>query len=94
MYLKKYCNISNMKNKKELEQVSVVFYGAPLDIPLAEIEAGLIDDEVLHFAIKSYSKELALLNIETFKIDRNMIVTEEGYKLAYREEPVKIEQGE
>jgi len=72
-------------DKKELEKVNVIFYGAPLDIPLAEVEAGLIDDELLHFAIKSYSKELALSDIETFKIDRNMIVTEEGYKLAYRE---------
>lgn len=71
--------------KKELEKISVIFYGAPLSIPLQEIEAGLIDDEVLNFAIKSYSEELALSNIETFKIDRNMIVTEDGYKLAYRE---------
>ena len=74
-----------MKEEKELEKVSVVFYSAPLSVPLEEVEAVLEDDPLLHFAIKKYSKELAKEDIETFKVDRNMIVTEDGYKIAFRE---------
>lgn len=71
--------------EKNIEKVMVSFYHSPLSVPLEEVEAVLVDDPLLHHAIKEYSKELEKDNIETFKIDRNMIVTEEGYKIAFRE---------
>lgn len=74
-----------MEEKSKVEKVMVAFYQSPLSVPLAEVEAVLVDDPLLHHAIKEYSKELAKEDIETFKIDRNMIVTENGYKIAFRE---------
>lgn len=74
-----------MEEKSKVEKVMVAFYQSPLSVPLEEVEAVLTDDPLLHHAIKEYSKELAKDNIETFKIDRNMIITEEGYKIAFRE---------
>lgn len=74
-----------MKEKDSIEKVMVAFYQSPLSVPLEEVEAVLVDDPLLHHAIKEYSKELEKDNIETFKIDRNMIVTEDGYKIAFRE---------
>ena len=71
------------------EQVTVVFYTTPLSEKLEDMQVALLDDPVLHEAIKWYSKELEKENIETFMTDKNMIVTEDGYKFALREETAK-----
>lgn len=70
-------------------QVNVIFYSTPLTEKLEDMKAALLDDPILHEAIKWYSNELKKEDIETFMIDKNMIVTESGYKFALREETVK-----
>lgn len=71
-----------------MNQVNVIFYSTPLSEKLEDMKAALLEDLVLHEAIKWYSQELAKEDIETFMIDKNMIVTENGYKFALREETV------
>ena len=66
--------------------VKVVFYSVPLSVDINVIEEALLDDPILHEAVKIYSEELRMQNIETFKIIKNMIVTETGYKIAIRQE--------
>ena len=69
-----------------MKQINVLFYHVPLSTPLSEVEKALDDDPILNSAIQHYSKELwDKEKIETFKLDRNMIVTENGYKLAFIE---------
>lgn len=68
--------------ESNLEQKLILFFTVPLKEPIANIESVLVDDKILHEAIKTYSKQLEQDKIETFKLDRNMIVTEDGYKLA------------
>lgn len=72
-----------------MNQVNVIFYSTPLSEKLENMKSALLEDPVLHEAIKWYSNELDKENIETFMIDRNMIVTEDGYKFALREDTVK-----
>ena len=62
--------------------VDVVIYSVGLENPIEEVEEVLLDAEVLCKAIEDYSKYLRTQGIETFKRDRNMIVTETGYKIA------------
>ena len=46
----------------------------------------IVDDKILNEVIINYSKELEAQGIETFSIDRNIIATENGYKLAAYED--------
>lgn len=72
------------------KQIKVLFFTIPLSIPLTHISSTLFDDPILSTAIQAYSKELWDTDkIETFKLDRNMIITEDGYKVALTEEQVK-----
>ena len=66
----------------------VVFYSRDLGLPYDKIKFALDDDKDLHLAIVEYSKFLLKeRNIETFQTEKNIIVTEEGYKVAmYYEE--------
>ena len=50
----------------------------------------LIDDEILHEAIIRYREDLKKENIETWITIKNMIVTEDGYKVALDEESANI----
>ena len=74
----------------EPKQIKVLFFSIPLNVPLAHISPTLFDDPILATAIQAYSKELWQTDqIETFKLDRNMIITEDGYKVALTEEQVE-----
>lgn len=63
----------------------VLFYKAPLSNKYEDVEKAMIDDPILNNEIKYRSKELAKENIETFKIEKNVIVTEKGYYIALYE---------
>lgn len=58
------------------------FYTIPLKHPIEEVRKGLSDDELLHDAIVYYVDQLAEKDIETWLIEKNMAVTEDGYKIA------------
>lgn len=74
----------------EQKQIKVLFFTIPLNVSLSEVSQTLFDDPLLSTAIQEYSKELwQTKQIETFKLDRNMIITEDGYKIALKEEQVK-----
>ena len=63
----------------------VLFYKAPLSNKYEDVEKALIDDPILNNEIKLRSQQLAKENIETFKIDKNILVTEKGYYIAIYE---------
>jgi hypothetical protein len=62
------------------------FYKISLDKKLDEVRKGLLNDPLLHDAILYHSDQLAENDIETWLVEKNMIVTEEGYKVAMYEE--------
>ena len=72
------------------EEIKVIFYTIPLKIKMEELESVLIDDEILHEAIIRYREDLKKENIETWITNKNMIVTEDGYKVALDEESANI----
>ena len=72
------------------EEIKVIFYTIPLKIKMEELESVLIDDEILHEAIIRYREDLKKENIETWLTNKNMIVTEDGYKVALDEESANI----
>ena len=72
------------------EEIKVIFYTIPLKIKMEELESVLIDDEILHEAIIRYREDLKKENIETWITIKNMIVTEDGYKVALDEESANI----
>ena len=72
------------------EEIKVIFYTIPLKIKMEELESILIDDEILHEAIIRYREDLKKENIETWITNKNMIVTEDGYKVALDEESANI----
>ena len=72
------------------EEIKVIFYTIPLKIKMEELESVLIDDEILHEAIICYREDLKKENIETWITNKNMIVTEDGYKVALDEESANI----
>lgn len=47
--------------------------------------AGLIDDEELITSINEYKKDLDEENVEIFKQDKNILITENGYYIAVYE---------
>jgi hypothetical protein len=70
--------------------MKVLFYTLPLSISYEEIQKHLTDHPALDEAIKYYVDRLLLeKQIETFKIDRNLAITEVGYMLAIPEEWTK-----
>ena len=71
-----------MKQSEESKEVTILFYSIPLHVELDKMELVLSPDKVLNEAVIEYSKQLAAQDIETFKTDRNMIITEGGYKIA------------
>ncbi len=64
----------------------VAIYSVPLEAikkeRLQELRDMLLDDKSLNKVITEYSVELAKEDIETWEIDRNLIITEAGYKMA------------
>jgi len=73
-----------------MKQIKVLFFTVPLNVPILEINKTLFEDDILSDAIQKYSKELwDTKQIETFHLDRNMIVTEDGYKIALTEDQLE-----
>lgn len=72
------------------EEIKVIFYTIPLKIKMEELKSVLIDDEILHEAIIRYREDLKKENIETWITNKNIIVTEDGYKVALDEESANI----
>ena len=64
----------------------IIFYDVDFSVKLEEMQEFLVDDEKLIKAILWYKDKLEKENIETWLVDKNMIVTEQGYKLAVTEE--------
>ena len=64
----------------------IIFYDVDFSVKLEEMQEFLVDDEKLIKAILWYKDKLEKENIETWLVDRNMIVTEQGYKLAVTEQ--------
>lgn len=68
-----------------MKEIDIPIYSIPLSIKkesLIELREQLSDDITLHDTIVQYSKILEKQDIETWEIDRNLIVTEDGYKIA------------
>ena len=64
----------------------IIFYNVDFNVKLEEMQEFLVDDEKLIKAILWYKDKLEKENIETWLVDKNMIVTEQGYKLAVAEQ--------
>lgn len=64
----------------------IIFYNVDFNVKLEEMQEFLVDDEKLIKAILWCKDKLEKENIETWLVDRNMIVTEQGYKLAVTEQ--------
>ena len=71
---------------------TVIIFALPINTPKDDIIYVTNSDEVLHREIKIYSNELKAKDIETFKIEKNYIITEEGYKVALYEDETLIEE--
>ena len=67
----------------------VLFFTVPLSVKVTEMEKILDSDPILSQAIIEYSYYIKDQGIETFKTDRNMIITETGYRLALHEKDVE-----
>lgn len=57
----------------------ISFFEISLSAPYEALKNLILDDKVLTEKMLEFSNKLKKDNIETFKIDRNMIVTESGY---------------
>lgn len=69
----------------------ILFFTIPLEMDVEKLRAGLQDVEELNKAILEYSDKLAEDDIETWVVEKNLIVTEDGYKVAmYSEEVAEI----
>ena len=64
----------------------IIFYNIGFNVKIEEMQEFLSDDKNLIKAILWYKEKLEKDNIETWLVDKNMIVTEQGYKLAVTEE--------
>ena len=64
----------------------IIFYNIDFNVKIEEMQEFLSDDKNLIKAILWYKEKLEKDNIETWLVDKNMIVTEQGYKLAVTEE--------
>ena len=64
----------------------IIFYNIDFNVKIEEMQEFLSDDKNLNKAILWYKEKLEKDNIETWLVDKNMIVTEQGYKLAVTEE--------
>jgi hypothetical protein len=66
-------------------EVRVLIYDVPLKEDLNKVKQSLSDDELLKEAIEAYAEELISQDIEVWEYEDNMIVTEDGYKIAVYE---------
>lgn len=57
----------------------ISFFEIALSAPYNELQHLIVDDKILTEKMLQFSNKLKEDNIETFKIDKNMIVTERGY---------------
>ena len=64
----------------------IIFYNIDFNVKIEEMQEFLSDDKNLNKAILWYKEKLEKDNIETWLVDKNMTVTEQGYKLAVTEE--------
>ena len=65
--------------------MEIEIYSIPLSAPkekIAELRELLIDDKNLNMVIKEYSLKLKVDNVETWEVDKNLIIAETGYKVA------------
>ena len=57
----------------------ISFFEISLSTPYEALKNLILDDKILTEKMLEFSNKLKKDNIETFKIDKNMIVTEKGY---------------
>ena len=78
-----------MEGKQEPEQIKVVFYNVALTYNIEELRETLIDDPLLLKAILWYKEKLEKEGIEVWLQEKNMLVTESGYKVALTENQIE-----
>jgi hypothetical protein len=69
------------------EKIKVLFYILPINHPYDEAKKFLLKEDYLNAVIIQYSDALwKEKNIETFKIEYNLAITEAGYVFAFPED--------
>lgn len=70
------------------ETVDIIFYVISYSIKKEIIEPMILDDILLEAIAIEYAEEYTKEGKEVFKVDRNVLYTEEGYIILLRKEDV------
>ena len=71
------------------EQIKVIFYNVALTYNIEELRETLVDDPLLTKAILWYKEKLESEGVEVWLQEKNMLVTESGYKVAWTEDQIE-----
>lgn len=70
--------------------MNIIITKIGLDIPTKDAYLMVKDNHELSKAISEYGKELEGKNIEIFKKEKNMLITEDGYYFAFFQSDVRL----
>lgn len=71
------------------DQVKVIFYNVALTYNIEELRETLVESELLTRAISWYREKLESEGVEVWLQEKNMLVTESGYKVAWPEREIE-----
>lgn len=71
------------------ETVDIIFYVISYDVKQETIKPMILDDVLLEAIAQDYAEEYMREGKEIFKIDRNILYTEEGYIILLRKDDVE-----
>ena len=70
------------------KEYSLIIYTVKLSLPEETLEDMFNDDIVLEMAANKLKSDLEKEGVEVWKMDRNILVTEEGYKVIMYEDSI------
>lgn len=70
------------------KEYSLIIYTVKLSLPEDKLEDMFNGDIVLEMAANKLKSDLEKEGIEVWKVDRNILVTEEGYKVIMYEDSI------